>query len=101
MTSIFYGKCVITYFIFRHTPVLMVIGNDKVETLQNKLVSHAKTQFAESDLFSPWLIGIDYYEWLNKLSSDELTRVHSEIEEFQLGKNAVDEDVKRLFFLRY
>lgn len=92
----------VCYYLFHFStyyPILSVIENDKLETRQNELLALARTQFAESNLFLPWLMGVDYYDWLHNMGSDKLVRVHAEIQEFHLGKNAVDEDVKDLFLL--
>lgn len=94
----------VCYYLFHfptYYPILSVIENDKIETRQDELLTLAKTQFAESNLFLPWLTGVDYYEWLQNMGSDKLVRVHAEIQEFHLGKNAVDEDVKDLFLLKF
>lgn len=90
--------CYYLFYFPTYYPVLLVVEYDKLETKKNELLALAKTQFTESNLFLPWLSGVDYYEWLHNMGSDKLVRVHAEIQEFHLGKNAVDEDVKDLFF---
>lgn len=92
--------CYYLFYLPTYYPVLLVVEYDKLETQQNELLALAKKQFADSFLFVPWLMGTDYYEWLHDMSDDKLVRVHSEIQEFHLGKNAVDEDMKDLFLLK-
>ena len=80
-------------------PIFLVVEPDKVETRQKELLAHATKQFSGSHLFLPWITGIGYYEWLHELNSDQLMKVHSEIQEFDLEKNSVDEDIRELFLL--
>lgn len=68
-----------------------------VEKEMERLLQLAKTNFEGSLIFSPFIEGANFYDWVRSLNEKEKAALQTEIAQFHLCENSADENVKDLF----